>query len=166
MVETSTQSSGTTIAVVADMTDMIFEGNVDETEVGKLHRDMPLILTIGAIENRSFEARIEHIAPKGKQISGTIQFGLRAKVALEADFFIRSGYSATADIVLEKRENVLAVNEGNLIFKKNAVFVEVPAGSGQFKKRKIETGLSDGIHIEVLSGLAPREHIKVQGGGK
>jgi HlyD family secretion protein len=166
VVETSTQSSGTTIAVVADMTDMIFEGNVDEAEVGKLHRDMPLILTIGAIENRSFEARIEHIAPKGKQISGTIQFGLRAKVALEANYFIRSGYSATADIVLEKRENVLAIDEGNLIFEETAVFVEVQTGSQQFEKRKIETGLSDGIHIEVLSGLVPGEHIKVQGGGK
>ena len=122
VVETSTQSSGTTIAVVADMTDMIFEGNVDETEVGKLRLDMPLILTIGAIENRSFEARIEHIAPKGREISGTIQFGLRAKVALEENSFIRSGYSATADIVLEKREDVLAINEGNLIFKEKAVF--------------------------------------------
>jgi HlyD family secretion protein len=165
VVETSTQSSGTTIAVVADMTDMIFEGNVDETEVGKLRLDMPLILSIGAIENRSFEASIEHIAPKGKEISGTIQFGLRAKVVLEANYFIRSGYSSTADIVLEKRENVLAIDEGNLIFKEDAVFVEVQTGSRQFEKRKIETGLSDGINIEVLSGLAPGEHIKVQDGG-
>ncbi len=165
VVETSTQSSGTTIAVVADMTDMIFEGNVDETEVGKLRLDMPLILTIGAIENRSFEARIEHIAPKGKEISGTIQFGLRAKVVLEANYFIRSGYSATADIVLEKRVNVLAINEGNLIFRENGVFVEVETGSQQLEMRKIETGLSDGINIEVLSGLDPGERIKVQSGG-
>ncbi len=163
VVETSTQSSGTTVAVVADMTDMIFEGNIDETDVGKLRLDMPLILTIGAIENRFFKARIEHIAPKGKEISGTIQFGLRAKVVLEADYFIRSGYSATADIVLEKRENVLAINEGNLIFKKDAVFVEVQTGSQQLEMREIETGLSDGINIEVLSGLALEERIKVQG---
>jgi HlyD family secretion protein len=166
VVETSTQSSGTTIAVVADMTDMIFEGNVDETEVGKLQPDMPLMLTIGAIENRSFEARIEHIAPKGKEISGTIQFGMRAKVVLEENYFIRSGYSATADIVLEKRENVLSINEGNLIFKENVVFVDVQTGSQKFERRKIETGLSDGINIEVLSGLAPGERIKVPGGGK
>jgi HlyD family secretion protein len=165
VVETSTQSSGTTIAVVADMTDMIFEGNVDEAEVGKLRLDMPLVLTIGAIENRSFEARIEHIAPKGKEISGTIQFGLRAKVFLETSYLIRSGYSATADIVLEKRENALTIDEGNLIFKENDVFVEVQTDSRQFEKRKIETGLSDGINIEVLSGLAPGELIKVQDGG-
>jgi HlyD family secretion protein len=165
VVETSTQSSGTTIAVVADMTDMIFEGNVDEAEVGKLRRDMPLVLTIGAIENRAFEARIEHIAPKGKEASGTIQFGLRAKVVLEDDYFIRSGYSATADIVLEKRENVLEIDEGNLLFTENAVFVEVLTESRQLEKRKIQTGLSDGITIEVLSGLTPKDHIKVQGGG-
>jgi HlyD family secretion protein len=166
VVETSTQSSGTTIAVVADMTDMIFEGNVDETEVGKLRQDMPLILTIGAIENRSFKARIEQIAPKGKEVNGTIQFGLRANVVLKADTFIRSGYSATADIVLEKRVNVLAIDEGNLIFNENSVFVAVQTGPQQFEKRKIKTGLSDGINIEVLSGLASGERIKVQGGGK
>ncbi|MDX2447111.1 MAG: efflux RND transporter periplasmic adaptor subunit [Desulfobacterales bacterium] len=166
VVETSTQSSGTTIAVVADMTDMIFEGNVDETEVGKLRQDMPLILTIGAIENRSFEARIEQIAPKGKEVNGTIQFGLRANVVLKADTFIRSGYSATADIVLEKRVNVLAIDEGNLIFNENSVFVAVQTAPQQFEKRKIKTGLSDGINIEVLSGLASGERIKVQGGGK
>jgi len=161
VVETSTQSSGTTIAIIADMTDMIFEGNVDETEVDKLHQGMPLILTIGAIENRLFEAKIEQIAPKGKEIDGTIQFGLRAKVILEEDYFIRSGYSATADIVLEKREKVLAIEEGNLIFHKNGVFVAVQTAPQQFEKRKITTGLSDGIHIEVLSGLAPGEQIKV-----
>jgi len=161
VVETSTQSSGTTIAIIADMTDMIFEGNVDETEVDKLHQGMPLILTIGAIENRLFEAKIEQIAPKGKEIDGTIQFGLRAKVILEENYFIRSGYSATADIVLEKREKVLAIEEGNLIFHKNGVFVAVQTAPQQFEKRKITTGLSDGIHIEVLSGLAPGERIKV-----
>jgi HlyD family secretion protein len=166
VVETSTQSSGTTIAVVADMTDMIFEGNVDETEVHKLHQDMPLILSIGAIENQSFKATIEHIAPKGKEIDGTIQFGLRAKVVLEKDYFIRSGYSATADIVLEKRENVLAVDEGNLVFDKNGVYVLVQKAPQQFDKRKIKTGLSDGIHIEVLSGLDPGERIKAQSRGK
>lgn len=165
VVETSTQSSGTTIAVLADMTDMIFEGNVDETEVGRLRLGMPLILTIGAIDNRTFKARIEQIAPKGNEVSGTIQFGLRANVILEEGYVIRSGYSATADIVLEKRENVLAIDEGNLIFKGNDVFVDVQTDTRQFEKRKIETGLSDGIHIEVVSGLTPGERIKVQGGG-
>ncbi len=162
VVETSTQSSGTTIAVVADMSDMIFEGNVDETEVGKLHLGMPIILTIGAIEKKTFAAEIEHIAPKGKLISGTIQFGLRAKVVLEKDFFIRSGYSANADIVLQESKNTLSLTEGNLIFKNNVIFVDVLIGPQQFERRKIETGLSDGIHIEVVSGLSTTDRVKVR----
>ena len=162
VVETSTQSSGTTIAVLADMSDMIFEGNVDETEVGKLHLGMPIILTIGAIENKTFAAEIEHIAPKGKLISGTIQFGLRAKVVLEKDFFIRSGYSANADIVLQESRNTVSLEEGNLIFKHNDAFADVLTGPQEFERRKLETGLSDGIYIEVLSGLAATDQVKVQ----
>ena len=162
VVETSTQSSGTTIAVLADMSDMIFEGNVDETEVGKLRLGMPIILTIGAIEKKTFAAEIEHIAPKGKLINGTIQFGLRAKVVLEKDFFIRSGYSANADIVLQESQNALSLEEGNLIFKDGEVFVDVLVGPQQFERRKLETGLSDGIYIEVLSGLLPTDRVKVQ----
>ena len=162
VVETSTQSSGTTIAVIADMSDMVFEGKVDETEVGKLHLGMPIILTIGAIEKKTFAAQIEHIAPKGELISGTIQFGLRAKVVLEKDYFIRSGYSANADIVLQESQNVLSLEEGNLIFKDNEVFVDVIMGPQQFERRKIETGLSDGIFIEVISGLSQSDRVKVQ----
>ncbi len=162
VVETSIQSSGTTIAVVADMADMIFEGNLDETEIGKIQAGMPLVLTIGAIDNETFEAEIEHIAPKGKEISGTIQFGLRAKVIINDHFFIRSGYSASADIVLEKQENVMAVEEGNILFQENGLFVERQTEPGSFEKRKIETGLSDGIHIEVVSGLTAGDRIKVQ----
>ena len=162
VVETSTQSAGTTIAIVADMDDMVFEGNVDETEVGKLHLGMPLILTIGAIEKKTFAAEIEHIAPKGKEISGTIQFGLRARVVLDKDFFIRSGYSANADIVLEESKNVLTLAEGNLIFKDKDVFVDVATGPQKFERRKIQTGLSDGIHIEVISGLSRTDRVKVQ----
>jgi len=162
VVETSTQSSGTTIAVLADMSDMIFEGNVDETEVGKLHLGMPIILTIGAIEKKTFAAEIEHIAPKGKLISGTIQFGLRAKVVLEKDFFIRSGYSANADIVLQESQNALSLEEGNLIFNDNEVFADVLVGPQQFERRQLKTGLSDGIFIEVLSGLSSTDRVKVQ----
>ncbi len=162
VVETSTQSSGTTIAVVADMSDMIFEGNVDETEVGKLHVGMPIILTIGAIEKKTFDAEIEHIAPKGKLVSGTIQFGLRARVVLEKDFFIRSGYSANADIVLQESQDALSLEEGNLIFQNNEVFADVRVGPQQFERRKLETGLSDGIYIEVISGLSATDRVKVQ----
>jgi len=164
VVETSTQSTGTTIAVVADMSDMIFEGHVDETEVDKLHAGMPLIVTIGAIEDKTFAAEIEYIAPKGEDVSGTIQFGLRAKVALDRNYFIRSGYSANADIVLEERKNVLALEEGHLIFTEEGVFADVQTGPHHFERRAITTGLSDGIHIEIVSGLNQGDAIKVQAG--
>lgn len=164
VVETSTQSSGTTIAMVADMSDMVFEGYVDESEIDKIALEMPLILTIGAIENSTFNARIEHIAPKGSEQNGTIQFKIRARVALKENTFIRAGYSAGADIVLDRRDQVMTVEERNLIFENGEIFVEVenPPGSGLFEKRPIETGLSDGIHIEVVSGLNRDDRIKVR----
>lgn len=162
VVETSTQSSGTTIAIVADMSDMVFEGYVDESEINKITIGMPLILTIGAIENATFNAVIEHIAPKGSEQSGTIQFRIRAKVDLDEQYFIRAGYSAGADIVLDQKQGVLAIEEGNLSFEKSGVFAEVEIASNKFEKRKIETGLSDGIFIEVRSGLGEDEKVKVR----
>lgn len=162
VVEINTQSMGTTIATIADMNDMVFEGRVDESEINKINIGMELILTIGAISDARFNAIIEYIAPKGIEISGAVQFNIRAKVKTDERYFIRAGYSASADIVLDKRKNVLAVEEGNLIFKDSDVLAEVKTGPNAFEKRKIRVGLSDGIHIEVLSGLTLNDKIKVQ----
>jgi len=162
VVEINTQSMGTTIAFIADMNDMVFEGHVDESEINKINIGMELILTIGAIPDARFNATIEYIAPKGIEVSGAIQFSIRARVKTEDRYFIRAGYSASADIVLDKRKNVLAVEEGNLIFKDSDVLAEVKTGTNSFEKRKIRVGLSDGIHIEVLSGLTLNDKIKVQ----
>jgi HlyD family secretion protein len=162
VMEINTQSMGTTIATIADMNDMVFEGHVDESEINKINIGMKLILTIGAISDARFHAIIEYIAPKGIEVSGAVQFNIRAKVKPDDRYFIRAGYSASADIVLDQRSNVLAVEEGNLIFKNSDILVEVETGPNTFKKQKIEVGLSDGIHIEVLSGLALSEKIKVQ----
>jgi len=160
IVETSTFQSGTTLATLADMNDMIFEGLVDESEVGKLKLGMELLLNVGALEGKPFTAKLEYIAPKGVTDQGTIKFTIRAAVQLSKDLFLRSNYSANADIVLDKREDVLAVNEGDLIIEDKATFVEVEKAPQQFEKREIKTGLSDGINIEVVSGLKPEEKIK------
>lgn len=160
IVESSTFQSGTTLATLADMSDMIFEGLVDESEVGKLREGMELVLNVGALEGKPFAAKLEYIAPKGVTDQGAIKFTIRAAVQLNQDLFLRSNYSANADIVLDKRENVLAINEGNLIIEDQGTFVEVESGPQQFEKREIKTGLSDGIHIEVLSGLKEGEKIK------
>ena len=160
IVESSTFQSGTSLAVLADMTDMIFEGLVDESEVGKLREGMELVLNIGALQGKPFTAILEYISPKGVTDQGTIKFQIRAAVKLNKELFLRANYSANADIVLEKKENVLAINEGNLLIEEKASFVEVETAPQKFEKREVKTGLSDGINIEILSGLKAGEKIK------
>ncbi|MEJ0085147.1 MAG: efflux RND transporter periplasmic adaptor subunit [Pseudomonadota bacterium] len=160
ILESSTFQSGTSVATLADMSDMIFEGLVDESEVGKLRQGMELILNVGALEGKPFKATLEYIAPKGVTDQGTIKFTIRAAVTLDKDLFLRSNYSANADIVLDKREAALAINEGNLLIEDKKSFVEVETTPQKFEKREIKTGLSDGINIEVVSGLKPEEKIK------
>ena len=158
--ETNTFNNGTTIATIADMNDMIFEGKVDESEVGKIREGMELVLNIGAIEEEPFTAILEYISPKGVEDQGTIKFELRAALTLKDDSYLRAGYSANADIVLDRRENVLAINEGNLQFEGQDSFVEIEVAQKVFERRDVETGLSDGINIEVVVGLEESDLIK------
>jgi HlyD family secretion protein len=160
ILESSTFQSGTSLATLADMNDMIFEGLVDESEVGKLKQGMELVLNIGALQGKPFKATLEYISPKGVTDQGAIKFTIRAAVVLDKELFLRSNYSANADIVLDKREDVLAINEGNLIIEGDKTFVEVETAPQQFEKREIRTGLSDGINIEVVSGLTQDQKIK------
>ena len=160
VIESNTFNNGTTIATIADMDELIFEGKVDESEVGKLKPGMNLLLTIGAIEGRQFEAKLEHIAPKGVEENGAIQFEIRAALEQPEDALVRANYSANADIVLDRRDDVLAINEGLLQFEGEQPFVEVEVAPQRFEKRNVETGLSDGIHIEVTNGLTEQDTIK------
>jgi HlyD family secretion protein len=162
VIESNNFNSGTTIATVADMGEMIFKGKVDETEVGKIHQGMKLLLSIGAIEKEKFDAELEYISPKGKEENGAIQFEIKAKIKLKNNFFIRSGYSANADIVLDQRDSVLCIEEGLIEFKGDSTYVEVEKAPQQYEKRLIKTGLSDGINIEVLKGITKKEKIKVK----
>jgi len=160
VIESNTFNSGTVIATIADMKEMIFEGKVDESEVGKIKEGMALILTIGAIENENFNAVLEHIAPKGVEENGAVQFEIRAAVNLKENQFIRAGYSANADIVLDKREQVLAINEGLLKFEDDTTYVEVEVAPQTFEKRIIKTGLSDGLVIQIVEGVSETDKIK------
>jgi HlyD family secretion protein len=144
------------------MGEMIFKGKVDETEVGNIKTGMRLILTIGAVENEKFDAELEYISPKGVSENGAIQFELKAKVKLRKNTFIRSGYSANADIVLDRRDSVLALAESLIKFKGDSAIVEIEKKPQQFEKKLIKTGLSDGINIEVLSGLSKTDKVKVE----
>jgi HlyD family secretion protein len=161
VIESNTFNAGTTIATIADMNEMIFEGKIDETEVGKITEGMPLILQIGAIEDIRFEAVLEHISPKGVEENGAIQFEIKADVMLKSDQFIRAGYSANADIVLARVDSVLAVPESVVQFDKDTAFVEIETSPQVFEKKFIELGLSDGINIEVVSGITEEDKIKV-----
>ena len=160
VIESNTFNDGTTVAIIADMGEMIFEGKVDESEVGKIKEGMDLILTIGAINDVHFNATLEHISPKGVEENGAIQFEIKAAVDLIDTVFVRAGYSANADIVLDKRDSVLAISEALLQFENDTAFVEVETEPQTFEKRIIETGLSDGINIEILSGLTKDDKIK------
>lgn len=162
VIQTNTFNEGTTIAAIADMGEMIFEGKIDETEVGKIKEGMNLELTVGAIENEKFDAELEYISPKGVEENGTVQFEIKAQVRLKKNVFIRAGYSATADIVLDRKDSVMVIPEGLLKFEKNndSSFVEVETQPQLFEKRYVKTGLSDGINIEVISGLTMEDKIK------
>lgn len=162
VIESNNFNAGTTIASIADMGEMVFEGNIDESEVGKITEGMPLILTIGALEDVTFDALLEHISPKGAEVNGAVQFEIKADVNLRKDQFIRAGYSANADIVLERVDSVLAISESLLQFEEDTTFVEVEVAPQEFEKRIVETGLSDGINIQVLSGISEEDKIKKQ----
>jgi len=161
VIEVNNFNEGTTIASVADMGEMIFEGKVDESEVGKIRSGMDLVLTVGAIDNKKFNARLEYIAPKGVEENGAIQFQIRAAVELDASQFLRAGYSANADIILAKKENVLSIPEAWLQFSGDSTFVEVEQSPNVYNKRLVKTGISDGINIEVLEGLSEKDKVKI-----
>ncbi len=163
VIEANNFNAGTTIVTVADMGEMIFQGKVDESEVGKIKEGMNLILTIGAIEEASFDAILEHISPKGIEENGAIQFEIRAAIELNKDYFIRAGYSATADIVLERRDSVLAIKESVLIFEDDTTYVEIEKEDQVFEKVAIKTGISDGINIQVQEGITEEMPVKKRG---
>lgn len=160
VIEANNFNDGTTIASLADLSDMVFEGKVDESEVGKLREGMALELTIGAVPDERLAATLEHIAPKGIEEDGAIQFEIRAALAPQDDVFIRANYSANADIVLDRRDQVVAIDEALLQFDGPQAYVEVETAPQVFERRDIEVGLSDGLQIEVVSGLAESDKIK------
>ncbi len=161
VIKSNAFNDGTTVAVVADMGEMIFRGKVDETEVGKIKSGMKLLLSIGAIDEEKYEADLEFISPKGTEENGAIQFEIKAAVKLKEGQFIRSGYSATADIVLDRRDSVMNIKEKLITFSNDSAFIEIEKTPQVFEKKQIKTGLSDGISIEVIEGLSKDEKIKV-----
>ncbi|MEK9612469.1 MAG: efflux RND transporter periplasmic adaptor subunit [Flavobacteriaceae bacterium] len=156
-------NAGTTIATIADLNKMIFEGKVDEAEVGKLAVGMPLEVNLGAIEDQSLEAELKFIAPKGNEEQGAVQFIIEADLFLNDSIFIRAGYSANASLILERKDSILVISESLLQFDRETEkpYVEVSTGEQEFDRREIEIGISDGVNVEVISGITKEDKIKV-----
>ena len=163
VIESNNFNEGTTIAAIADVEKMIFEGKVDESEVGKIKENLPLEITVGAIEDVVFDAVLDYIAPKGNAENGAIQFEIKGTLKKQDTTFIRAGLSANASIILGRADSVLAVKEALVQFdgKTKKPFVEVATGDQQFERRDLELGISDGIFVEVKSGIGKEDKIKV-----
>lgn len=163
VIMSNTFNDGTTIASVANMNDLIFRGKIDETEVGKVYEGMPVKLTIGALQNLTFDATLEYISPKATEENGANQFEIKAAVKAPDNVKIRSGYSANAEIVLEHTDNVLAVPESAIEFSGDTTFVYVLTSAGkpqEFRRQQVEVGMSDGIRIAILSGISEKEQVR------
>ena len=156
----NTFNDGTTIATVADMRDLIFDGNIDETEVGKLSEGMPVRITVGALEGFVFDAVLEYIAPKAVEEGGAKRFEIKASVSIPEGQTVRSGYSANAEIVLQKAEQVISIPESAVEFKNDSTFVYILGDDGAYSRKAIATGISDGINIELKEGLTTADKVR------
>ena len=165
VIQANTFNDGTTIASVADMSNMLFRGNVDETDVGKLHEGMPVKLTIGALQNVELDANLEYVSPKATEDNGVIMFEVKAAVKIPADVFVRAGYSANASIVIESREGVLTLPESTVEFEGEKTYVYLLTSAEDiaeqtFDKREVKIGLSDGINIELTEGVTADDKVR------
>lgn len=164
VIQSNTFNDGTTIASVANMNDMIFIGKIDETEVGRIHTGMHIKLAVGAVENQKFDATLEYISPKGTEENGAILFEIKAAARIPDTIMIRAGYSANAEIVVAQAKKVLTIAESSIVFRSDSTFVNVLKDSTNnkqvFDEKLIKIGLSDGIKVEIKSGLAKGDRIR------
>lgn len=163
VIQSNNFNDGTTIATIADLSIMIFEGKVDEGEVGKLQLGMPLKISLGAINDKEFDAKLRFIAPKGVEESGAVQFKIEGDVTVEEEFLIRAGYSANASLVLEKKDSVMVIPEALLQFDKTTdePYVELLIGDQKFERKEVKIGISDGVNVEIVEGLTKDDKVKI-----
>jgi len=163
VIQSNNFNDGTTIASIADLSKMIFEGKVDEGEVGKLELGMPLEISLGALEDQKFNAELKFIAPKGVEEAGAVQFKIEGDVQVNDSIMIRAGYSANASLVLERKDSIMVIPEALLQFDKETdkPFVEVATGDQEFERKDVEIGISDGINVEIVSGLTEEDEVKI-----
>ena len=163
VIQSNNFNAGTTIATVADMSQMIFEGKVDESEVGKLEEGKDIIVVLGAINEKEFPAVLTFVAPKGVEQNGAVQFTIKADVDIDSSTRIRAGYSANAEIELESKDSVLVIKEALLQFNRitEKPFVELLKENGRFQTKNVEIGISDGINVEIIEGIKEGDEVKI-----
>lgn len=163
VIQSNTFNAGTTIATIADMSKMIFEGKVDEAEVGRLEEGIPIKVILGAINAKEFPAKLTFVAPKGIEVNGAVQFKIKADVNVSGSKKIRAGYSANADIEMESKDSTLVVREALIQFNRitEKPFVEVQTEKGKYEKKDVRLGISDGINVEILEGVSKEDKVKV-----
>ena len=163
VIQSNNFNAGTTIATIADMSKMIFEGKVDESEVGKLEEGKTITVVLGAMNEKEFPAKLTFVAPKGVEENGAVQFTIKADVAVESSSKIRAGYSANAEIEVESKDSVLVIKEALLQFNRitEKPFVEILEENGTYRKKNVEIGISDGINVEIIDGIDDEDQIKV-----
>ncbi|GAA4234807.1 efflux RND transporter periplasmic adaptor subunit [Postechiella marina] len=163
VIQSNNFNAGTTIATIADMSLMIFEGKVDEAEVGKLEEGKDIKVVLGAINDKEFPATLTFVAPKGKEENGAVQFTIKANVVIDSTVNIRAGYSANAEIDIENKDSVLSIKEALLQYNRisEKPFVEILKEDDKFKKKNVKLGVSDGINVEIIDGVEIGDKIKV-----
>ena len=163
VIESNNFNAGTTIATVADMTLMIFEGQVDETEVSKIEEGSDIKVVLGALEEEEFKAKLTFVAPKGIEQAGAVQFVIKADVNIPQNINVRAGYSANAIMETGNKENILCIKESLLQFNRltDKPFVEIKQQDGTYKIKNVKIGISDGINVEILEGVTENDNIKV-----
>ena len=163
VIEANSFNSGTTICSIADLNSLIFKGDIDEAQAGKLKEGMDMNVVIGALQNKSFPGKLTLIAPKGKEESGTIKFSVEGDVYNKTGDYIRAGFSANGEVLLSSQKNALLLDESLIQYEKsnNKAFVEVKQSNGSFKKVFVKLGASDGINVQILSGIDKNAEVKV-----
>lgn len=163
VIEANSFNPGTTICSIADLNSLIFKGKIDEAQAGKLKEGMDMNVVIGALQNKSFPGKVTLIAPKGTEESGTIKFNVEGNVTNPKGEYIRAGFSANGEVILSSQKNALLLDESLIQYDKgnNKSFVEVKQPNGSFKKTYVKLGASDGINVQILSGIDKNSEVKV-----
>ena len=156
-------NEGTSVATIADLNKMIFEGQVDEAEVGKLIIGQDLKISMAALPDKEFDAKLKFVAPKGTEEGGAVQFKIEADVIIKDDIFIRAGYSANGSLIIEDKKNIMVIPEALLQFdrKTQEPYVEIQTSNQNFERKDVQIGLSDGIIVEIISGVKMSDQIKI-----